>query len=86
MKPGDLVKIKVDHYTYFDWESDTTAGYWLRDPKTLNAIKHGRGAFSVSDIGLVVSVKRLTMALVLIPNRQMGLIHEQYLEVISDPS
>lgn len=86
MKPGDLVKIKVDHDTYFDWKSDTTAGYWLRDPKTLSAIKHGRGAFSVNDIGLVVSIKRLTMALVLIPNRQMGLIHEQYLEVISDPS
>ena len=84
MKPGDLVKIRVKHDTYFDWKSETSAGYWLREPKTLSAIKHGQGDFSVDDIGLVVAIKRLTMALVLIPNRQMGLIHEQYLEVISE--
>jgi hypothetical protein len=84
MKPGDLVKIRIDHDTLFDWKSDTSAGYWLRDPKTLSAIKHGRNDFSIDDIGLVVAIERLTMALVLIPNRQMGLIHEQYLEVVSD--
>lgn len=84
MKPGDLVKLKVDPDTYFDWKSDTSAGYWLREPKTLDAIRHGRGDFSIDDVGLVVAIERLTMALVLMPNRQMGLIHEQYLEVISE--
>lgn len=84
MKPGDLVRLKVEPGAYFDWKSDTSVGYWLREPKTFNAIKHGRGDFSIDDVGLVVAIERLTMALVLIPNRQMGLIHEQYLEVISE--
>lgn len=84
MKPGDLVKLKVDHNTYFDWKSSTSAGLWLRDPKTLNAIRHGGGDFSIDDIGLVIAIKRLTMALVFTPRLQLGLIHEQYLEVISE--
>jgi hypothetical protein len=84
MKPGDLVKIRVDHNTYFDWKSSTSAGFWLREPKTLNAIKHGRGDFSIDDIGLVIAIERLTMALIFIPHRQMGLIHENKLEVISE--
>lgn len=86
MKRGDLVKLKIDHDTFFDWKLHISniSGYWLREPKTLNLIKERRGEVTTQDTCLIVDIDRQTLALVLTPRQQLGLIHINKLEVISE--
>ena len=83
MKPGDLVKLRVTEDTYFDWKDSSTrsAGYWLRETKTLNL---GSFIFSKKEVCLVIDIVRNSFALVLTPRQQIGCIHMDMIEVASE--
>lgn len=83
---GDLVKIKLDCGIAFDWQDVVTGdrGYHLRDSVTHALMMHGTGDFRTDDVCLVIGIERRWYIEVLTPRSQIGTIHENKLEVVSE--
>ena len=88
MKPGDLVKLKLDPNDYYDWgciPPRTERGFYLRDPETknlLNGVDFGKKVeFNNTDVCLVLNVNK-NLVMVIAPRREKGLIHVDKIEVL----
>lgn len=91
MVPGDMVRLRKDPNTFYDWcnvPPRRGGGYYLRDPKTkdlFNITFSTRTAkFGNDDVCLVLKStgKNKNLILVLNPRNQIGLIHKDKIEVL----